>query len=386
MKGARTRRIRSFIPISGLCVFSVVCSAGLINRVHHGDGDSSLLDGYPLNTSGVTSYSTYLKHYYDNLTQNFGMNYMGSCGYVAMGMMLSYYDSAFCGTLIPTSYDIASIGSGSNLIDRANSPGILHDDIENTGYDDVYAEEDFDGAGYLSYVNGIKDFSFHAKLISLGSDLGYYNVNADYPASTTVSQRADILSAYFDDYLGLSSGSYSISYYDAGDYYNGQQQALSGAIISAIGSGKPVLVGIYNPNTDSRHAVIAYDYDQNGTIYYHSGLSHSGFSTHMTISQIGYTFLRSYMYLSFNLPGALPGANHIVGRGSYSNSYSYSQLNWFSTHAHAYSSYSYLNNSYHKAICSCGDYEIESHEPDMMHLVNGHLVGQCLCCGGTINL
>ena len=35
----------------------------------------------------------YSAHYFFNLSENFGNNKKGSCGYVAIGMLLSYYDS-----------------------------------------------------------------------------------------------------------------------------------------------------------------------------------------------------------------------------------------------------------------------------------------------------
>ena len=38
-------------------------------------------------------YESFLQAYYENLKYNFGMNYQGSCGYVALGMKLSYYDT-----------------------------------------------------------------------------------------------------------------------------------------------------------------------------------------------------------------------------------------------------------------------------------------------------
>ena len=38
-------------------------------------------------------YTTYLQAYFDNLNHNLGKNYQGSCCYVALGMILSYYDT-----------------------------------------------------------------------------------------------------------------------------------------------------------------------------------------------------------------------------------------------------------------------------------------------------
>lgn len=51
--------------------------------------DSALNNSLPEDYVFWTSnYDSFLDLYFDNLTSNFGMNYKGSCGYVAMAMML----------------------------------------------------------------------------------------------------------------------------------------------------------------------------------------------------------------------------------------------------------------------------------------------------------
>ena len=61
--------------LSSLCGFKAL---SLINDITNkqslffaGDGDGNGSFNVPIPTSGATSYSTYLKHYYDNLTTNF---------------------------------------------------------------------------------------------------------------------------------------------------------------------------------------------------------------------------------------------------------------------------------------------------------------------------
>lgn len=81
--------------------------------------------------SNINSYDNFLQSYYDNLTYNLGMNYQGSCGYVAIGMLLSYYDTYLCDDIIDDSYDSVSIGNDANIISRRNSPGIMKDIISN---------------------------------------------------------------------------------------------------------------------------------------------------------------------------------------------------------------------------------------------------------------
>lgn len=70
--------------------------------------------------SNISHYSNFKNHYFDNLTYNFGVNYKGSCGYVAMAMLLSYYDTYISDDIVDEQYDIVSSGYEKNMIDSAN--------------------------------------------------------------------------------------------------------------------------------------------------------------------------------------------------------------------------------------------------------------------------
>ncbi len=317
-----------------LCVSSTLCPS-IGKEASAQDGDSSLLAGFPLSSSGATTYATYLKHYYDNLTSNFGMNYESSCGYVALGMLLSYYDAAFDEDIVPTAYDEISTGSSFNLISRRCSPGVLHDDFATTGFYNLYGH-DFPGSNlYLAYCYTIYTYSLHAKLITIGASLGYVPTPQTNAFSTSASQRTAILNQYLQNVVGLSNTDYSISSYSIeANYYDGQQPLMTSAIVDLISSGHPVLVGIKNVGAGTGHAAIAYDYEYNPilnkyTIYYHPGLSHEGYSTHMTIDEMGYSLIRSYMTIDFNYNG-IPDNNYSVTIGNNTNYYQYcsNSVNW----------------------------------------------------------
>ncbi|MBR2968200.1 MAG: hypothetical protein IKC35_05460, partial [Clostridia bacterium] len=66
-------------------------------KVEYFEGASQISETNEMQISAadttVTSYDTFLEAYYRGLTQNFGHNYQKSCGYVALGMLLSYYDT-----------------------------------------------------------------------------------------------------------------------------------------------------------------------------------------------------------------------------------------------------------------------------------------------------
>lgn len=388
-KGKAVALSLSLALISAVGLSAAPSAIRALGEACPGDSDSGLMDGYPLSTSGATSYSSFLKHYFDNLTENFGMNYAGSCGYVAMAMMLSYYDAFYDSSIVPSAYDIASSGTESNLIDRACSPGVLHDDFEATGYSSVYGDSFPGASNYLTYAYAISSYSLHAKLITIADTLGYYSLtNLAEPAISTAEHRSDVLSYYLENVVGLSSNEYSIAF---GEYHGSYTPPLTenylNVILSEISNGRPTVVGLRNKNGGG-HAVIAYDYNPStSTLYFHPGVSHSGFTTHMSLDDLDYSFVRSYMTLTLNLSNPSPGSNYIVERGSdsYDYAYSSSMVDWSSTHTHSYyTNFISVSSSSHRAYCSCGDWKLEEHRTLDFHLVNGHLVGTCDRCGAPM--
>ena len=265
------------------------------------------------------------------------MNYDSSCGYVAMGMLLSYYDSYFDGNLVASNFDVTSQDSSENLIERRCSPGILHDDFTTTGFYSIYGDS-YPGAKlYLTYAMLIHQQSLQARLIEIGNTLGYVNVSSSQAFGTTMEQRKSILDYYLQNDVGLTISDYSITYYGySPSYYDGLQTYLANIIKNYFDIGHPVLVGISQPGllTSTNHAVIAYDYDFDVntsalTLYYHSGLSHYGYTTHMTLSQMSYSLIKSYMVIDFNYT-ATPGCNYGLTQGESTNFYPYNSnlLNW----------------------------------------------------------
>lgn len=93
-----------------------------------GDEDlqNKILSSEPY-SSGIAEYADFKTAYFDNLTYNFGANYKGSCGYVAIGMLLSYYDTYLDDSIITEAYDAPFIGYGSDTVERRNSLGVQKD-------------------------------------------------------------------------------------------------------------------------------------------------------------------------------------------------------------------------------------------------------------------
>lgn len=72
-------------------------------------------DGFYDSTSTViqntdTLYLTdqYATYYFDGLNQNLGYNQYGTCAHVALGMLLSYYDTFWDDDIIEEQYDVVT--------------------------------------------------------------------------------------------------------------------------------------------------------------------------------------------------------------------------------------------------------------------------------------
>lgn len=145
--------------------------------------------------------------YFRGLTDNFGENVFNSCGYVAIGQLLSYYDTYLDDDIIDEKYDIQSFGDGFDMISRHNSPGVLNDPpiVGLTGKNSSLL--------YLNYLKSVRDQSFQAELICQGNELGYFNTSysIDNCCRTNFEQRMELL----DYYLAPKDITYDFVYIDS---------------------------------------------------------------------------------------------------------------------------------------------------------------------------
>lgn len=146
------------------------------------------------------------------------MNYKGSCGYVAIGMLLSYYDTFLSDDIIPEQYDVISAGNETDMVQRRNSPGIKKDlvlDPNETSGRNINGRYGYNlsAADYYNVMLSMANSSLHAKLITIGSDYGYYNFADKYGAvSTNFSKRLTVLSDYLKNVARLDESDFNISY------------------------------------------------------------------------------------------------------------------------------------------------------------------------------
>lgn len=187
----------------------------------------------------------YAPTYFKNLRTNFGNNEKGSCGYVATGMLLSFWDTYWDDNVISENYDKNILLSGKNIDFTVDSPGIEMEPSSIVKVDDVK---------YHSNIFSYSNDYFHFLLISMG-DLLYGTSSGSY------GMNYDNYSTLFNYYVYKYKG-YSIKEVEVIEEYSDVRNKA----ISLIKQGIPVKLGIEG------HAVVAYDYDEKtDNIYCHFG-------------------------------------------------------------------------------------------------------------------
>lgn len=293
------------------------------------------------------SYSDFKSFYFDNLTQNFGMNYKGSCGYVSIGMMLSYYDTVLSDDIIPEKYDKNSIGTETNLIQRRNNPGIVRDIIS----EEDYNENGFDMSAqdYYDTVTGMEN-SLHGELIRVGSQLGYYNFNDDdNPAGLSIAGVINVMGNALHEFGFEFDQEYTL--------YGGFDSKAKPFAIEQIKKGNPVLLFI--ADGESGHACVGYDYNSsNDTVYCHMGWD--GNYTHTSPQSVNLPEIIGAISIEFNIDYKASN-NYALKKGSTCIYFSVDEINenYELVHEHHYE-YS-PTSSGHCRSCRCGECIVEAH-------------------------
>ena len=291
-------------------------------------------------SSNVTCYDNYMEIYYDNLTQNFGKNYKGSCGYVAIGMLLSYYDTFLNDNIIPEQYDVMGEGVGIDLITWRDSPGVLRDIIDN-GYN-------LSAGDYYDAMLAQSEYSLHAKLITIGHRFGYYNYLSNMPAGTTFGMVMAVLKGYLNLYREYTNNDYSLNY--AYELIPSEDNSVRDFVINEIQEGKPVLLALYGFDENNKkegHVVIAYDYNEStDEIYCHFGWGAD--KTHITPESEGLTLYKAALTVDFDLNNT-----HSYNYNEYNSDNMYCSC-YFSCHPeHECRYYLEYDGTYHTYACDC---------------------------------
>ena len=263
---------------------------GKITYAHLGETDTDNLynDLIAEDTTPIYLDNNYSSYYFKYLNNNFGNNLYGTCSYTSIGMLLSFYDSYWDDSFIPEQYDVTSEFQSNK---QANADfDLMPFGIDSPGID-FETNDIVGGLSIDEYYNAIDQYSndyFQLKLISLSET---YFGSAKFDSSTeslgmTYSEIVGFLNYYLYDFLGKTSDDVAI------DSSNGDN--ISSFTISKIKDGIPVILRAKKSDstTDSGHAFIAYDYDENSNeIYVHTGWKRESDNTaltHVSLNDLGY--------------------------------------------------------------------------------------------------
>lgn len=215
----------------------------------------------------------FLTYYFSNLTEHFPENKHGSCGYVACAMYLTYLDTFWDDNIVEEDYEDYTVSDFD--YGHSETPYLPYD----TTSPGCYNESEL-GAGnsvkdyYDNIVIPNKDKSLQFLLISeyiLGNLGGSLNIGF----GVFDTSLYEILQGYLVNYRGYDITSFdfftnSEDHEDIDDYLS-----YNDFIKKYIDLGIPVLCTV--KNSDGKHVVIAYDYDEtSGEIYYHFGYHKDG--------------------------------------------------------------------------------------------------------------
>ena len=224
-------------------------------------------------------------YYFSNLNGRFGNNVKGSCTYVAVDMLLSYYDSFWVDDFLPEKYDGQNVFVDEAVLDATESPGSKNEaDIEVNPYG-------LSGEEYYYLVNEYSDDIVHFDLLSRGIEkLDLYDENTKVLSlGTFLKDVRDVIFDYLDESTTLSRDDIKIG------FENSDPTKMRGTIIEKVKQGIPVIVDAAAP-LGGAHSFVAYDYDEeHDEIYCNAGWYNES-TYHISMADLGYTGLQEIMY------------------------------------------------------------------------------------------
>ncbi len=338
----------------------------------------------PTNNPNIYQTQFYATYYFSNLTTNYGDNYIGSCSYVSLAMLLSYYDSYWNDYILSDDengdiYDAPAFFSTTDSLDSISSPGILNDghlcigklNLINTGKTD---DEKQNNLTYTQYFEVVEDNSsnyFHLKLIELGRVskicelYEFFNVN---PYGLGQNGRKKLINHYLYDYKNFEKEHI---------YYECVTTNVEDYIIINVSHGIPVLIAVAYADGGG-HALIVYDYDQStGKLYGHMGWGSN--LTHIDLSSMGYLYIKNAATIKITTGHNC--SNNYVDSSGITHCSCYFPCH--PEHEHKYEASAGAENMFHVYKCGC----VAENDTPVLHRFETVIVDNdqhkdvCIDCG-----
>ena len=346
-------------------------------------------------TNGTRSDETYISnsYYFYYLKDNIGSyesNYFpDSCSYIAIEMLLSYYDSVENDNVIAETYDVTSSKAFSS-----------YNAIDNASYTQSPGTDDY----------------FHYYMISYGRNIG---VTSSTGYSISINDMDLLLDEYFYERGLKTMTPYTTT--SSTNKYNFCTDAIDGdnpVIINISGTDNNISYEYIN------HFVLGYGYDSYG-IYANFGWKNS-YHTNTNINnytitnafyinfESSHSHSNNYLWTCNGCSGTIcPCGNKICNHGSYSytqysstihkktcnacssqqneaHHFQYASGNdvcsdcgYSRTHQHSHDDhYQWTSLTNHKSYCTCGNYINDFHVVSPDAYQNGNQYAICLLCNG----
>lgn len=310
-------------------------------------------------------------HYYYNLRTNYPLNHKGTCAFVAIAMLLQYYDSFWNDNIISESFEI-EMSSATSINDITESPGTRPNVVE--GYDDEDVI-DIPNADYFNIVMANHTIYFQYFLFKIA----YYDLDMlsmyteDCFASLTSYGREDLMNHYLQNYTPIDEEDYTFETLN-NDYDMSQSENVKEYIIEKVILGIPVLVCM-SWNT-FLHACIAYDYDAaTDRVFLHGGDYDCTYHFDAELADSAYFMSAA----TLNLHGVAHSHSDnykLINDDESTTSYCGCQLD---IHNHVYQ-YTSTGVSYHRITCFCGENYLARHSLTG----TGHL-RYCMYCNQLVD-
>lgn len=324
----------------------------------------------------INDYDTYAEAYFANLKDNYSYNTNNSCSFIALEMLLNYYDNCYNESIVAEKYESHScqICVNDGIPKFVDSPGSKVDTYGITFKEDGY-ESNISSFEYNSNIINTKNMFLHSRLICEALELNYCK---NYTYGTSEKQLVDICDSYLSQILGKNN--YSI---ESGSFYNPkieEKKLMAERCISLLKQEKPVLLML---NLFGGHSVIAFKFDEvNKMVYFHSGYHNYMRICKLSIDDI-IDEIFGYIHLEFNIPN-VPDTNYYYMDEYVTKKLKFNSFNANIIHTHQYK---YIcNKEKHYCYCKCGANYIEDHEFKNIVFVRGAEYLKCLKCEALVAL
>lgn len=218
--------------------------------------------------------------YFSNLSTNYAYNHFGSCGFVALGSLLSYYDTYLNDNFVDDKYEenveLTDLQLADYFLDNQlifESPGVKFDkeetlalNSESYGYYPSFLWNKMSIEDRIDFFANNGYFQYY--LLQLAYQQNYDDLK---PASKLDFAMMDTdLRDLLNVYLQSKKDDFSSAMIDIGNsvssYINKRNKNFKiSTIIDLIKSGVPVLALVNNTKNDDKyygHFAIAYDYQE----------------------------------------------------------------------------------------------------------------------------